>query len=61
MGLILRQGDVKEPRLGCFQMERAFTLAEPRLDWGTMAGVHRLVWLGICSASWVKSRWEPWA
>ncbi|CAL8152866.1 unnamed protein product [Prunus armeniaca] len=30
-------------------MEGAFTLAEPRLDWGTMAGVHRLIWLGMLS------------
>ncbi|CAL2255796.1 unnamed protein product [Prunus armeniaca] len=30
-------------------MEGAFTLAEPILDWGTIAGVHRLIWLGMLS------------
>ncbi|CAL9010609.1 unnamed protein product [Prunus brigantina] len=49
MGPVLRWGDVKEPRLGHLRMEGAFTLAEPRLDWGTMAGVHLLVWLGMLS------------
>ena len=28
-------------------MEGAFTLAGPRLDWGTMVGVLWLVWLGM--------------
>ncbi|CAL2276243.1 unnamed protein product [Prunus armeniaca] len=28
-------------------MEGAFTLARPRLDWDTMVGVLRLVWLGM--------------
>ncbi|CAL2238072.1 unnamed protein product [Prunus armeniaca] len=41
-----RRGDVKEPRLGRLRMEGAFTLAGPRLDWGTMVRRHRLVWLG---------------
>ncbi|CAL2256860.1 unnamed protein product [Prunus armeniaca] len=49
MGPVLRWGDVKEPRLRCLRMEGVFTLAEPRLDWGTMTGVHLLVWLGMLS------------
>ncbi|CAL8161490.1 unnamed protein product [Prunus armeniaca] len=32
MGLVIRQGDVKKPRLDSLWMEMAFTLAEPRLD-----------------------------
>ncbi|CAL2231621.1 unnamed protein product [Prunus armeniaca] len=30
-------------------MKRVFTVAEPKLDWGTMAEVHPLVWLGMLS------------
>ncbi|CAL8998227.1 unnamed protein product [Prunus brigantina] len=28
-------------------MERAFTLVEPRLDWGAVVRGHWLVWLGV--------------
>ncbi|CAL9019241.1 unnamed protein product [Prunus brigantina] len=46
MGPVPRRGDAEEPRLGRLRMEGAFTLAGLRLDWGTMVGVLRLVWLG---------------
>ncbi|CAL2247004.1 unnamed protein product [Prunus armeniaca] len=46
LGPVPRRGDAKEPRLGLLRMERAFTLAGPRLDWDTVVGVLRLVWLG---------------
>ncbi|CAL2247841.1 unnamed protein product [Prunus armeniaca] len=41
-----RRGDAEKPRLGRLWMEGAFTLAGPRLDWDTVVGVLRLVWLG---------------
>ncbi|CAL2229510.1 unnamed protein product [Prunus armeniaca] len=44
---VLWWGDLKVPRLGCLWMEGTFTLAEPRLDQGTMARVYWLVWLGM--------------
>ncbi|CAL2229434.1 unnamed protein product [Prunus armeniaca] len=47
MGSVLWWGDLKEPLLGGLRMEGAFTLVEPRLDWGTMARVYWLVWLGM--------------
>ncbi|CAL8174801.1 unnamed protein product [Prunus armeniaca] len=46
MGPVPRLGDAEEPRLGRLWMEGTFTLAGPRLNWDTMVGVLRLVWLG---------------
>ncbi|CAL8152550.1 unnamed protein product [Prunus armeniaca] len=49
IGSVPWRGDVEEPRLGRLWMEEAFTLAGPRLDWDTVVGVLRLVWLGTLS------------
>ncbi|CAL8133922.1 unnamed protein product [Prunus armeniaca] len=46
MGPIPRWGDVKELRLSCRWVKRAFTLVEPRLDRGVVVRRHWLVWLG---------------
>ncbi|CAL9024432.1 unnamed protein product, partial [Prunus brigantina] len=47
MGSVPRRGDAEESRLGRLRMEGAFTLAGPKLDWGTMVGVFWLVRLGM--------------
>ncbi|CAL8168946.1 unnamed protein product [Prunus armeniaca] len=47
MGPVLRWSDVKESRLSCLWVKRAFTLAEPRLDWGAVVRGHGLVRLDM--------------
>ncbi|CAL2271720.1 unnamed protein product [Prunus armeniaca] len=47
IGPVLRWSDVKEPRLSCLWVKRAFTLAEPRLDWGAVVRGHGLVRLDM--------------